>query len=428
MLDVYILAFQFGILSSAALADALATSRLVVLTLQNCSIDDAVLDTLVAGFQSSSTLRHLDFSKNSIGDAGMAVLTQGILTTPVLHSLEFLNVGWNSFGQLGTVAVSRLVAASSALLGLSLQWNAVRDDAMIVLAASLHSNQSLYALNVAHTQLSSRAIAVLLSYVAEHPTLATVIVNGNTVGSNGLRAALRCMERSPTVINHLPDLSVEGGPVKPFALSREVVMEGCNFETDPEVYPFDLSQAPGHFRLNLADPCDRVIATEVIRLWQFYCSVVVEDLSYRPLPSIDRATWDTIKKYPTHRLEAWVERRMKGSFQDIHLKRVVKSVIQKRQSDLRSAGSFNGSTTASTDGELARVAGQRRHLHSVVAEFAKAVESDDECDTNTPEQGAEEGSSALAKEMMQEGAELGDTMTDSTVTTYRIETANGEVR
>eukprot|EP00984_Skeletonema_dohrnii_P023207 scaffold12278_cov104-Skeletonema_dohrnii-CCMP3373.AAC.7 len=126
--------------------------RLESLNLASIGIDDEGAIILATGLTTYKPLKHLNLSQNDIGDEGIAALVSG-LTIAANTSLETLNLSENPFTIAGVRSLSTLIQSErSCLKLLNLGWMIDGDEAAeaLILANALANNTSLIHLGLGY--------------------------------------------------------------------------------------------------------------------------------------------------------------------------------------------------------------------------------------------------------------------------------------
>jgi Ran GTPase-activating protein (RanGAP) involved in mRNA processing and transport len=153
----------------------------------------------VKGLQGNVSLRHLVLDNNSIDDEGVATLVAGLGMHP---SLVELSLADNDIGPGGLDAISSALSKEALSLHvLKLGTNFIQKDGVTILATLLSKNKTLIELDVSNNALGGSkldsvivlskgfdGIISLAESLMMNATLLSLNLKGNNVSKNGMRA------------------------------------------------------------------------------------------------------------------------------------------------------------------------------------------------------------------------------------------------
>jgi Ran GTPase-activating protein (RanGAP) involved in mRNA processing and transport len=190
---------KFGVDGLAAFAAGLKVNKwLKELSLSGNSIDDAIM---ADALKVNTTLARLDLSGNGIGNEGAAALGEAIkvnalkarerynlidgegvpaLVYDLNPSLTVLNLGRNSIGDDGAVAMGEALKVDMLLTKLDLNGNRIGNFGAVALGEALTVNSSLTELGLWQNSIGDEGAAVLLKALTEcNTTLAELYLHEN---------------------------------------------------------------------------------------------------------------------------------------------------------------------------------------------------------------------------------------------------------
>lgn len=166
------------------LGQAISSCRhLTSLDLSRNSLTSQAIRPLTAAMSSASLLTHLSFRDNEIdSDGGMAITK--LLT---LHAVPIatLDMGLNSLGDSGAMALSHVVEQSTTLKQLLIDCNYITAMGAKALAESLASTCSVEALSIEDNKLGDEGVAVLEAACEQSSTLRELSTRGNKTMLSG---------------------------------------------------------------------------------------------------------------------------------------------------------------------------------------------------------------------------------------------------
>jgi hypothetical protein len=197
--------------------------------------------------------KELDLSENLLGShefalkphetAGMAL---GSLLSDPRCTMETLNLSWNMLRFQSGIELVRAIRVNTSLTHLDLSYNRLCAEGGDALGNALHANRTLRVLKLAHNNITSRPCCTILSGVVSCESLTEVDLCKNPIGELGARLLLSI------------DLKY-GDRVK-------VDIRNCQLRVRDTSCWFDPVKPKKEYTLHLADPYERCVCIEVLRL------------------------------------------------------------------------------------------------------------------------------------------------------------------
>lgn len=217
--------------------------QLVSLNVANNELGDTAVISLLQTLQQRCTLESIDLSGNRLQKS--TVLLSELINFN--GSLKSVNLSWNQLRGEPALQLVRAIRHNTNLVHLDISHNSLGTDEapLMALADTLRQNKTLEYLNLASNQIRAKPVLVLTDCMTENTSLKTVVLRGNPIGSAGGMAVFRLIARCDSKASF--DLSM------------------CNFEIEDKQV-FIENNCTGQYRLNLAEPYDRMLAHTLLRM------------------------------------------------------------------------------------------------------------------------------------------------------------------
>lgn len=138
-------------------------------------------------------------------------------------------------------------AQNRALRVLNLDWNGLEDEGCQFLGIMLTSKRALANLRLNHTRCGPAGALLLAEGVARNVTLKRLELKGNPIGDDGGRHLLTALQSNKVL--------------------ETIQMEGSNLSVKSHGQErFNFKSPEGHYKLNLANPVDRAVASRLCAL------------------------------------------------------------------------------------------------------------------------------------------------------------------
>eukprot|EP00435_Cladocopium_sp_Y103_P064000 s677_g25.t1 len=173
---------EIGHEGAEALAEGLKSNgRLWCLDLEFNNIGDRGAEALAEGLKSNGSLERLDLQRNYIGDRGAEALAEGLKSN---GSLERLDLQSNNIGDRGAEALAESLKSNNSLEELYLRNNKIQDSGAEALAESLKSNSSLEKLYLEHNSIGDRGAEAFAAGLLQNRSLTILYLSEFESGSS----------------------------------------------------------------------------------------------------------------------------------------------------------------------------------------------------------------------------------------------------
>lgn len=177
---------------------------------------------------------------------------------------------------------------NTSLRVLNIDWNGLEDEGCQFLGTMLTSNHTLAELCLNHTRCGPAGSLLLAEGLLRNVTLKRLELRGNPIGEDGGRHLLTALQKNKVLLT--------------------IRMEGSNFSVKSGGQErFNFRSPEGHYKLNLSNPVDRAVASQLCALEERSARAQVAQPGLnRSLTS--KSTTETDAKEPTLRRSATTSR------------------------------------------------------------------------------------------------------------------------
>jgi hypothetical protein len=180
---------------------------------------------------------------------------------------------------------------NTSLRVLNLDWNGLEDEGCQFLGTILTSNRALAELRLNHTRCGPAGSLLLAEGLLRNVTLERLELRGNPIGDDGGRHLLTAPQKNKVLLT--------------------IRMEGSNFSIKSGGQErFNFRSPEGHYKLNLANPVDRAVASQLCALEERSAAAqLAQNLQPRLNRSLtSKITTETDAKEPTLKRSATTSR------------------------------------------------------------------------------------------------------------------------
>ncbi|ETW08298.1 hypothetical protein, variant [Aphanomyces invadans] len=232
------------------------------LVMEKSDIDDFECAAFMTAFEKNTSVLELTMPRNRIGEAEQLNVVQPEITTggEAIASMLYVNVtiakldlSWNLLRLESGVTLAKSLEFNKKLLELHVAYNACGDAGAMMFGHVLTINTTLRTLDLSYNNVGCRGALVLASAASKTKTLRHLLLNGNNIGKEGGRALMFAMCSTQT------------------DQGCDIEITGCNLASTNQGKSgkgkiFDPTDPAGEYSLELTDPFDQMIATELLRL------------------------------------------------------------------------------------------------------------------------------------------------------------------
>ena len=196
---------RIGIQGSEFLGREVARSKLLrTLDVSNNCIGDLGVNEIAKGISNLIHLEHLNLSNNALGKTGMVVECMENLTSMLKSSpkLRVLDMSWNNLkGPAAEVLISG-IGYNASLAKVNLSYNLLGTageggaTAAMAFADALLENQTLQELDLSHNVIEAKSAFCLAFGLRLNTSLRTLRLEGNPIGSLGVRYLIKAMNEN----------------------------------------------------------------------------------------------------------------------------------------------------------------------------------------------------------------------------------------
>jgi len=229
-----------------------ASDSMKVLRLDNCKINNEVVNLLAQAFYRKNALKddvngveELSMTNNSIGSAGAECL--GELLKSLDCTLKRLDLSHNLIQGEGAKKFGAGLDQNHSLEELILDVNRFGEEGTMAIASALHNNTKLRKLGLEHNNVGTQGAFVLATNLRQNKTLKSLGLVGNPLGEQGGRCLLRSI--------------LEGD-----GINCILSMTGCTFSAGGGGLAYDHSNPSGNYDLELENPFQMSILHELRRV------------------------------------------------------------------------------------------------------------------------------------------------------------------
>ncbi|KAF0693865.1 Aste57867_15207 [Aphanomyces stellatus] len=235
------------------------------LVMEKSDIDDFECAAFMTAFEKNTSVVELVIPRNRIGEAEQLNVVKPEITTGgeaiasmlyVNETISMLDMSWNLLRLESGVTLAQSLQFNKKLLELHVAYNACGDAGAMTFGHVLTINATLKVLDLSYNNVGCRGALVLASAASKSKSLRRLLLNGNNIGKEGGRALMFA-----TCAN-----TADQG--------CEIEITGCNLASTHTSRGggdkfFDPTDPAGDYSLEMTDPFDRMIATELLRLATF---------------------------------------------------------------------------------------------------------------------------------------------------------------
>ncbi|KDO32465.1 hypothetical protein SPRG_02942 [Saprolegnia parasitica CBS 223.65] len=229
------------------------------LVMAKADIDDFECAAFMSAFEKNASVEELVMPRNRIGEAEQLNVVKPEITTGgeaiasmlyVNEKLAKLDLSWNLLRLESGVTLAHSLEYNRKLLELHIAYNACGDAGAMMFGRVLSLNSTLRVLDLSYNNVGCRGALVLASAASKTKSLRLLLLNGNNIGKEGGRAIMFAM------CNNKSDHGID------------IEIAGCNLASTgkSEKAMFDPTNPAGEYNLDLSEPFDQMIATELLRL------------------------------------------------------------------------------------------------------------------------------------------------------------------
>eukprot|EP00041_Stephanoeca_diplocostata_P015942 m.309648 g.309648 ORF g.309648 m.309648 type:complete len:564 (+) comp20199_c0_seq48:343-2034(+) len=189
---------RLGSADITSIATALTVNDTICnLSLGNNMIGDDGAVTLFEALKKNMSIKVLNVSRNRIGRA----LCHGALeqALAVNCSIVHLDLGCNSLGDAGAVAVAKGLTVNCTIRTLCLSWNSVGDVGAVALADALKKNCTITALDVQECQVADAGATAIASALVVNKSLRDLNLKRNMIDDAGVIALAAALKSNKTI-------------------------------------------------------------------------------------------------------------------------------------------------------------------------------------------------------------------------------------
>ena len=215
------------------------------LNLSNCNLQCSDIVQLDSALTNCGTkcLKKIWLTSNSIKHDGCQVLAN--LLAKSMCTVDTIDLGWNTVGSVGAVAMATALKTNTSLLYLDLAANAVDDIAAQRIGAALATNFSIKEIYLSQNIIKDSACFVFSKFLKDHPSIMKLDLSINPVGEAGARSLFR--------------LILKG-------LRTFVMMRNCSYKHDSTIFDFENPSYLSPYTLDLSEPYKAAVLFELTSL------------------------------------------------------------------------------------------------------------------------------------------------------------------
>ncbi|RHY25843.1 hypothetical protein DYB25_004230, partial [Aphanomyces astaci] len=232
------------------------------LVMEKSDIDDFECAAFMTAFEKNTSVLELTMPRNRIGEAEQLNVVQPEITT-------------------GGEAIASMLYVNFTIAKLDISWNLLRLESGVTLAKSLEFNKKLLELHVAYNACGDAGAMMFGHVLTINTTLRTLDLSYNNVGCRGALVLASAASKTKTLRNLLlngNNIGKEGGRALMFAMCSTQTDQGTRNGGKGKI--FDPTDPAGEYSLDLTDPFDQMIATELLRLATFKKGCRFENLKH----------------------------------------------------------------------------------------------------------------------------------------------------
>ncbi|KAF9375877.1 hypothetical protein BGX21_003661 [Mortierella sp. AD011] len=172
-------------------------TTLTTLNLGDNSIGNEGALALPEALKTNTTLIPLRLQDNSIGKEGALALSEALKTNTSLITLE---LGGNSIGRGGALALSEALKTNTTLVTLRLPWNSIGKEGALAMSDALKTNTTLITLELGSNSIGNEGALALSDALKTNTSLITLELGGNSIGRGGALALSEALKTNTTLI------------------------------------------------------------------------------------------------------------------------------------------------------------------------------------------------------------------------------------
>jgi hypothetical protein len=175
-------------------------------------------------------------------------------------SLNWFDLSWNSFDSRAGEVLAAALSTNKSMSSINLAANALRDDGGQHIAACLLGNQSLREIFLSLNNIGGKTCFIFSKVLRMHPCMERLDLNDNPLTEAGARSIFRTILRG---------------------LRCFVMMQNCTFNTTEGLFNHSNPSLDSPYSLNLAQPYQVAILSELINMANSNKSGSFTGLSYK---------------------------------------------------------------------------------------------------------------------------------------------------
>lgn len=171
------------------------------LRIRSNGIDDEGAATIANALKTNTALYFLDLSHNQIREAGAAAISDALRLNAALKTLR---MEFNSIGDVGAKAIGdEVLAVNITLTSLYLSSNSVSNAGAAAISQALEANTALSRLSLSSNAIGDNGAAAIFEALKVNTTLKLLSLFGNRIGIFGAAAIGEAIRLKGTVLTHL---------------------------------------------------------------------------------------------------------------------------------------------------------------------------------------------------------------------------------
>lgn len=246
----------------------------------------------------SLVLKHTDIDDDdcrllceAISENGDTKLEELCLCDNLIGSQEGRNLCIPDY-VTGGEALGNAIRENSTLLKLDLSWNAIRNASAVAVGAALEFNSTLVELNLEYNSLGDYGCEMLGGALEHNASLTILKLAQNSVRQKGSFVLGNCIRYRTFTLEFLSFMGNHPSAFGSRALLHAVRdkrgdflidMNGCSTHATTDVTDFfDVSEPKGTYKLSMAEPYERSVARELLRIATFRNGCSLSYLAWSP--------------------------------------------------------------------------------------------------------------------------------------------------
>ncbi len=171
-------------------------NKLTTLDLGSNSIGEAGALAIAESLKGNTTLTSLNLYNNEIGEAGARAIAESLKGNTTLTTLD---LGNNSIGEPGARAIAENLKGNTTLSTLDLGWNSIGETGVQAVAESLKGNATLSTLKLAGNKIGGAGACAVAVSLKGKSTLTSLDLGYNSIADAAQRTIREILKNNPNL-------------------------------------------------------------------------------------------------------------------------------------------------------------------------------------------------------------------------------------